>query len=165
MRKDPSLPVRRLARSAELAGTAARRATQLAADSGNVIAARMGLAATAMADPARADGAEFQRMLSEKVDAFSAASQIMAQRSATLGFELARLGAAEAAAAQRGLADVALAGSPAAALAAQARLVGAFWGRAWANAALLTQLGLRAQSAALAPVQRTVRANARRLRR
>ncbi len=161
----PSFPIARLARSAALAGGAARRASRLATNSGDVIAARMALAATAMADPARADGAEFQRMVSEKVTAFAAASQIMAGRCAVLGAELARLGALEAAETRRGLADLALAGSPAAALAAQARLVGGFWGRAWSNAALLAQLGLRAQNAALAPVHRTASANARRLRR
>lgn len=161
----PSFPVRRLARSAALAGTTARRATRLASDSGDVIAARMALAATAMANPVGADGVEFHRMVSEKVTAFSAASQIMAGRCATLGVELARLGAKEAVEARRGFADLALAGSPAAVLAAQARLVGGFWGRAWANAALLAQLGLRAQNAALAPVHRTASANARRLRR
>lgn len=164
-RASPSVPVRRLAQSAALAGTAARRATRLATNSGDVIAARMALAATAMANPASADGAEFHRMVAEKVTAFSAASQIMAGRCAAVGLELARLGAVEAAETRRGFADLALAGSPAAALAAQARLVGGFWGRAWANAALLAQLGLRAQNAALAPVHRAASSNARRLRR
>ena len=154
----------RLARSAALAGTAARRATQLAVDSSEVIAARFALAATALANPTQADGTEFRRMVSEKVTAFAAASQIMTARCATLGIELARLGAIEAQEARRGFADLALAGSPQSAWAAQARLVGGFWGRAWGNAALLTQLGLRAQAAALAPVQRAASANARRLR-
>ncbi len=164
-RQRMSFPVARLARSAELAGTAARRANRLASDSGDVIAARMALAATAMANPAGADGAEFHRMVSEKVTAFSAASQVMAGQCAKVGLELARLGAVEAAEARRGFADLALAGSPGAAFAAQARLVGGFWGRAWANAALLAQLGLRAQNAALAPVHRAASSNARRLRR
>ncbi len=129
-----------------------------------MIAARFVLAATAIANPAQVDGTEFRLMVSEKVSAFAAASQIMAARCATLGIEVARLGAIEAQEARRGFADLALAGSPQAAWAAQARLVGAFWGRAWANAALMAQLGLRAQGAALAPVRRAASANARRLR-
>src|SRR6267154_2387155 len=99
--------VRKLSRTLAAARANTLKGGELAVASGEVIARRMALGATAFADPMTADHVEFSRMVPEKMAAVSAVAAIVQQRSGALVAEMARFAASEATLALRAAAELA----------------------------------------------------------
>lgn len=155
--------LRKMNSMARSVGRSAVAATELSAAAGKVIARRVALGVSAMADPLGADHAEFGRMVPEKVDALTAASAAIARVSlATLG-ENARRSAGDITLASRAMMDFALSRSPAGLMAAQNRLAESWLRQGYAQSMALWATGLRFHEAALAPFHRAATRNARRL--
>ncbi len=163
------LPMRRkraLQKTATMAYTAGRSAiatAELSAAAGQVIARRMALGVSALADPLGADHAEFGRMVPEKVDALTSASTAMAKVSLAMVGETARRSADDAMQASRAMVDLALCRSPAAFMAIQNRLAQSWLTQSYAQSIALWATGLRFHEAAMAPYHRAATRNARRL--
>lgn len=141
----------------------AERGSDLVIASGQVVAKRVALGVAAAFDPLRADHAEFGRMVPEKVEALSAAGQIVLDHSGDANAHIARLASHEMLATAR--ATLAMAGctSPAALMQAQMSFALGWFERATANFFALGLLTLKAQDAAMAPFRATVAANGARL--
>jgi O-methyltransferase involved in polyketide biosynthesis len=141
----------------------AGRGSDLAVASGQIIAKRMALGMKAAFDPRRTDHAEFARMVPEKMEAFSAASMIMIERSDDAHRRMMRFASDEVATTARG--TIAMAGSfgPLALAKAQGRFALAWFDRAASNFFAIGMLALDAQDAVMAPIRQTVTANAERL--
>lgn len=130
------------------AGKNLLQAGMAATAAGQVITRRMAMGAAAMRDPAQADLAEFTRMFTEKAIAVLAANQIAVLRSAQMAQNLAGFAMTEAALAAIGTARP---------FAWHQRMV--------AQSMAMGHLAVQAQGAVLAPLYRTVGANAKRLSR
>jgi hypothetical protein len=116
-------------------------------------------------DPLRADHAEFERMVPEKVEAFSVAGMIMLEQSGQANRQMTRLASDAAMATAR--ATIAMTGcsSPVTLVQAQGRFTLEWFNRAVSDFIAMGMLALGAQEAAMLPIQQTVFANAERLGR
>jgi hypothetical protein len=150
------------AAGADLADTALKLGESAVA-AGAVIGHRVALGAEAMNDPLRADHGEFARMGLEKLAAFTAASQALAEECQSIQREVMRFTAGQTASAVRAAWDIATAVSPGAAVAAQRRWAAESLARANSHAARLVELSAGLTGLALAPVHETVTRNAERL--
>lgn len=130
-----------------------------------VIAARTEMAALALANPSAENDAEMSRMVSEKLTAFGQSGAALARSAQVLAGHGARYAADEAAAAGRGLADLAACRNPVELMQTHGRLMTDFFARAVAHSLDVGAVAHRAGERALAPVHRTVADNARRLRK
>ncbi|HTK35211.1 MAG TPA: phasin family protein [Caulobacteraceae bacterium] len=126
----------------------------------SVIAART----MSMANPTAETAAEMNLMISEKVAAFSEAGAAMTAGASTMASQGARYAAGEAAAASRGMAQLATCRTPFEVMMVQGRLVADFFGRGFAYGMGLNALVARTGDKTLAPVHKTVTANDRRLK-
>jgi O-methyltransferase involved in polyketide biosynthesis len=129
-----------------------------------VMAKRMALGMAAALNPLRADHREFARIVPEKMGAFSAAGVIMIEQSNRANRQMMRLASDEVVTTARTLIAMAGCSSPAAFAAVQGRFALAWFDRAASNFIAMGMLALSAQDAAMAPIRRTVGANAERLR-
>jgi O-methyltransferase involved in polyketide biosynthesis len=141
----------------------AKFTTDIAVAASHVIAKRVALGMAATLDPLRSDGAEFSRMLPEKVEAFSSAGLAMLKQTRQANRHMMDVASHEVLANAR--ATVAMIGcrSPAALVDAQGRFARAWFSRLTGNWIAMGVRAFEAQSAAMAPIQRTVVANAERL--
>jgi hypothetical protein len=143
----------------------ARRAGELGVNAGEVIAKRLALGAQALADPAGADHAEFSRMVTEKMTAFSqagAASLAHSGKAASLAMNYV---AGEIAASTRAAAAISRAAdNPASLAVAGAGIMMDWFGRAFEQSLAVAGLAGQMQSAAMKPIHRTAKRNARRLK-
>jgi hypothetical protein len=159
---------RALQKTANIAYSAGRSAiatAELSAAAGQVIARRVALGVSAMADPIGADHAEFGRMVPEKVDALTSASTAMAKVSLAMLGENARRSADDAMRASQAMMDFALCRSPAAFMAVQNRWATSWLTQSYVQSMALWATGLRFHEAATAPYHRAATRNARRLSR
>ncbi len=161
----PHRSARKLGHALRVAGTNGRKTGELALAAGQVVARRMALGAQAIVDPLNADHVEFAKIIPEKARAFSEAGRTWLEWSSRIAEQMTRIAASEMAAAAEGA--VALAGcrTPEEAITVQGNLATAWVARMVSQSIALGSLTLRSQSEAMAPVHRTVTANARRLTR
>jgi hypothetical protein len=131
--------------------------------SGNVIAKRMTLGATAMIDPLNADHIEFAKIMPEKTKAFSEAGMIWLQWSGEVAEQMAGFAAAEMATVAQAAIAMTNCRTPAGMLATQSSFATAWLARALSQSMALGALAMRSQDAAMAPIHRAVTANAKRL--
>jgi hypothetical protein len=150
------------AAGADLTDTALKLGESAVA-AGAVISHRVALGAQAMGDPLRADHGEFARMGLEKLAAFTASSQAMAEECQSIQREMMKFTAGQAASTFRAAWEMVAAVSPDAALAVQRRWAAESLARTNAHAAKMVELSAGLAGLALAPVHRTVTRNARRL--
>jgi len=132
---------------------------------GAVIGHRVALGAQAMHDPLNVDSGEFTLMSTEKVAAFTAASQAVLGEWQTMQHEMMKFALGQFAGCFRAACDVASSLSPDQALAAQRRWAVESLARANSHTMKLTALSAGISGLALAPVHETVTDNARRLGR
>jgi O-methyltransferase involved in polyketide biosynthesis len=147
---------------------AARNATSgsnLTGAASQVIAKRVALGVAAAFDPARADHAEFGRMVPEKMKAFSAAGAIMVQQVARAQEQISCFASEAIKTATRATFAIASSGSPVAMVETQRRFAAAWFEKAASNFMAMGVLALDAQAAAITPFQQTIAANAERLDR
>jgi O-methyltransferase involved in polyketide biosynthesis len=130
-----------------------------------VIAKRVALGVAAAFDPARADHAEFGRMVPEKMKAFSAAGVIMVQQAARAQEQISRFASEAIKTACRATFAIAGSGSPVAMVETQRRFAATWCEKAASNFMAMGVLALDAQAAAIAPFQQTIAANTERLGR
>lgn len=135
----------------------------LAVAAGQIIAKRVALGVAAALDPLSADHVEFGRMMPEKMEAFSAAGMIMLEQSNQAGWAITRLASNEVMTTARATIEIAASAGTVAMAEAQVRFAAAWFDRTAANFFAMGLLALRAQAAAMEPIQRTVKANTRRL--
>jgi hypothetical protein len=137
----------------------------LAITASQIVAKRVALGIAAAMDPLRADHAEFERMVPEKVEAFSVAGMIMLEQSGQANRQMTRLASDAAMATAR--ATIAMTGcsSPVTLVQAQGRFTLEWFDRAVSNFIAMGMLALGAQEAAMLPIHQTVFANAERLGR
>jgi O-methyltransferase involved in polyketide biosynthesis len=137
----------------------------LAITAGQVIAKRVALGIAAAMDPLRADHAEFERMVPEKVEAFSAAGMILLEQSGQANQQMTRL--ASDAAMTTARATIAMTGctSPVSLVHAQGKFALEWFNRAASGFIAMGTLALGVQEAAMLPIRQTVFANAERLGR
>jgi hypothetical protein len=157
--------IRKLTRTLADATATTLKGSELAVASGEVIARRMALGATALADPATADHVEFSRMVPEKMAALSAVAAVVQQRSVAVMAEMTRFASREATIALHAAGELALCSTPSALAAAQGRFVVGWFARAASQSLALGSLAMSAGGAMLAPIHRTATGNAKRLRR
>jgi O-methyltransferase involved in polyketide biosynthesis len=143
----------------------ARTGGNVAITAGHVIAKRVVFGIAAAMDPLRADHIEFERMIPEKMVAFSAAGMIMLEQAGQANRQMTRL--ASDAAMTTARATIAMAGcsNPVALVQAQGRFALEWFDRATSDFIAMGMLALGAQTAAMLPIQQTVLANAERLDR
>jgi O-methyltransferase involved in polyketide biosynthesis len=137
----------------------------LAITAGQIVAKRVALGIAAAMDPLRADHTEFERMVPEKVKAFSAAGMIMLEQSGHASRQVARLASDAAMTTARATMAMAACSNPVALVQAQGRFALDWFNRAASNFIAMGMLALGAQEAAMLPIQQTVFANAERLGR
>jgi hypothetical protein len=145
---------------------AARNATcggEIAVATGQVVARRVALGVAATFNPLQADRAEFSRMVPEKVEAFSSAGMVMLEQSGQTNRHIMRSASDEVMTTARATIEMTGCSNPAALMAAQGRFARAWFARAAANWIALGIRTFEAQSEAMAPIRRTVVANAERL--
>jgi len=147
---------------ADLADTALKLGESALA-AGAVISHRVALGAEALNDPLGADHGEFARMGLEKLAAFTASSQALAEECQSIQREMMKFTADQAVRAFRGAWEMATAFTPAAAVAAQRRWATESLVRANSHAAKMVERSAGMTGLALAPVHRTVTGNAKRL--
>jgi hypothetical protein len=150
------------AAGADLTDTALKLGESAVA-AGAVIGHRVALGAEAMGDPLGADHGEFARMGLEKLAAFTASSQALAEECQSIQREVMKFTASQTASAFRAVLEMATAFSPGAMLAAQKRWATDSLARANAHAVKLVELSAGMTGMALAPVHETVTRNAARL--
>jgi hypothetical protein len=136
---------------------------EIAIAAGQIIARRVALGMAAAFDPVGADHAEFGRMMPEKMEAFSAASRIMLERSNQAGFEITRLASDEVMTTARATLAIAGCANPVEMAEAQSQFALAWFNRAASNFFAVGMLALGVQQAAMVPIQQTVAANTERL--
>lgn len=146
-----------------LATQTAGNGGNLAVAAGQVIAKRVALGVAAAVNPMTADHAEFARMVPEKVEAFSAAGMVLVAQSEQLRSQITRFATHEVITAARATFEMATSLNPATLMEAQGRFAQAWFGRAHSNFMALGMMALRAQAAALSPLQTAVAANTERL--
>jgi O-methyltransferase involved in polyketide biosynthesis len=132
---------------------------------GQVIAKRVALGMAAAFDPLQADHVEFKRIIPEKVEAFSTAGMAMLTQSRQAGQQMIRLASDEVMTTARATIDMTGCSSPATLVEAQSRFARAWFSRAASSFIALGGLALASQAATMAPIRRTVVANAERLGR
>jgi hypothetical protein len=150
------------AAGADLTDTALKLGESAVA-AGAVISHRMALGAQALNDPLRADHREFARMGLEKLAAFTASSQAMAEECQSIQREMMKFPAGQTANAFRAFWEMATASSPEMALTVQRRWAADSLAKANGHAAKLVELSAGLAGLALAPVHDTVTRNAKRL--
>jgi hypothetical protein len=123
------------------------------------------LGIAAALDPLRADHTEFERMVPEKVKAFSAAGMIMLEQSGQANRQVTRLASDAAMTTARATMAMAGCSNPVALVQAQGRFALDWFNRAASDFIAMGMLALGAQEAAMLPIQQTVFANAERLGR
>ncbi len=145
------------------ARSSAGRSNDLTVAAGQVVAKRVALGLAGALSPLGSDHAEFARMVPEKVEAFSAANEIMLRHSGQIACEMTRLATQEVLATAR--ATIAMAGcaNPAALATAQGMFMLAWFNRATTNLLAIGMLSIGAQDAAMGPIQQQVAANVQRL--
>jgi hypothetical protein len=141
----------------------ARTGANLTTIAGHVIAKRVALGIAAAMEPLRADHTEFERVVPEKMEAFSAAGMIMLKQSGQANRQMTRLASAAAMTTARATIAMAACSNPAALVQAQGRFALEWFNRAASDFIAMAMLALGAQEAAMLPIQRTVLANAERL--
>ncbi len=146
-----------------LARHTAGSGSDLAVAAGQVIAKRVALGVAAAVNPMAADHAEFARMVPEKVEAFSAAGMVMVAQSEEVRSQLTRFATHEVMTAARAAFEMATSLNPMTLMEAQGRFAQAWFDRAHSNFMALGMMALRAQAAALSPLQTAVAANTERL--
>ena len=130
-----------------------------------VIAARTEMASLAMTNPTAENDAEMSLMLSEKLEAFGESGAALAKGAQTMASRGARYAAEEAAAAGRGIADLAACRSPAELVLTQGRLFTDFFTRGIAYGFGINALATRTGERAMGPIHKTVTANHKRLKK
>lgn len=156
---------RTLGRAMRDAGTHAHKTGELAMASGTVVARRMALGAAAMMDPFNADHGEFAKMIPEKTTAFLQSGMSWLQWSSKIAEQMASFAATEMATAAKATVEIASCSTPADSIALQSSFATAWFARAISQSITLGSLAMRSQIAAMSPVHRTAKANARRLSR
>lgn len=146
-----------------LARQTAGSGSDLAVAAGQVIAKRVALGVAAAVNPMTADHAEFARMVPEKVEAFSAAGMVMVAQSEEVRGQIARFATHEVMTAARATFEMATYLNPMTLMEAQGRFARAWFDRTHSNFMALGMMALRAQAAALSPLQTAVAANTERL--
>jgi hypothetical protein len=116
-----------------------------------------------MADPTRADQAEFARMVPEKMEAFGASAITFMRCSGELAQQAARFASSEMAIATIATADLARCRTPAAAVAIQSRFAAAWFARALSRSIAVGALAMRSYGAVMTPVHQAAIQNSRRL--
>jgi O-methyltransferase involved in polyketide biosynthesis len=137
----------------------------LAITASQIVAKRVALGIAAAMDPLRADHAEFERMVPEKVEAFSVAGMIMLEQSGQANRQMTRLASDAAMATARAAIAMTGCSSPVTLVQAQGRFTLEWFNRAVSDFIAMGMLALGAQEAAMLPIQQTVFANAERLGR
>jgi hypothetical protein len=130
----------------------ASQSTDIARAASQVVAQRMALAMAAAFDP-------------EKMQAFSAASQVALRQSDLAGRQMRRIRSNETAIANRAVADMIGCAGPACLAETQFRFASAWFERATATCIAMGMLALSGQAATMAPIYNTVVANANRMAR
>ncbi len=149
--------------SAGLAATA-RAVTETVTAAGTVIGHRVALGAQAVTDPLNADHhAELSLMTTEKVAAFSDASNVMLDELHDLNREVMTFLAQQAVGAAQAVFALGSATTPAALFDVQQRFLMESWARGSAHAFKLAALSSSASAQVLAPVHSAATANAKRL--
>jgi len=154
---------RRIQRTAGAGALAALKGAALAQAAGHVVAKRTALGLVAMADPTRADQAEFARMVPEKMEAFGTSAMTFMQCSAELAQHAVRFASSEMAIATKATAELARCRTPAAAAAAQSRFATAWFFRAFSQSIAVCALAMRSYGAVMNPVHQGAIRNSRRL--
>jgi hypothetical protein len=155
-----------LAKQKKTVRTAIKSRTQvgeLALAAGRVVARRSALGAAAMLDPANADGAEFSRMMPEKIAAFSASGMALYRWASNIAYQVARTTGDEAANIARASTELALCRTPAAAVAVQTRFAIGWYERALSQLLAGSALAMRSHGAMLTPLHCAATSNDRRL--
>jgi hypothetical protein len=149
--------------SAGLAATA-RAVTETVTAAGTVIGHRVALGAQAVADPLNAaHHAEFSLMTTEKVTAFSDASNVMLDEMRDLNREVMTFIAQQTVGAAQAAFALGSATTPAAMFDVQQRFLMESWARGSAHAFKLAALSSGVSAQVLAPVHSAATANAKRL--
>ena len=156
---------RRLGDATRVAGTNARKSSELAVAASQVIAKRVALAAAAVIDPLNADHVEFAKIIPEKTMAFSKAGMTWFQGSGEAAERMASFAATELAITAKAAVAIASCRTSAGIIAVQSRFATAWFSRVLAQSIVLGSLAMRSQGAAMAPIYRAATANARRLKR
>lgn len=146
-------PVRDAVEKGETVSLAAQR----------VISRRVAMGIDAMARPIDADYAEFHRMVTEKVEAFTTAHDVLMRQSVAMTSALAKLAFDEATATARGWTSLAFAANPLVLWTSQGRFLAETAERLVALTNRTTELGLSTGEAVVAPVFDRVMENDRRL--
>ncbi len=141
----------------------ARCGGEIAVATGQVVARRVALGVAATFNPLQADRAEFSRMVPEKVEAFSSAGMVMLKQSGQVNRHMMRSASDEVMTTARATIEMTGCSSPIALMQAQGRFARAWFARAASNWIALGIRTFEAQSAAMAPIRRTVVGNAERL--
>jgi O-methyltransferase involved in polyketide biosynthesis len=137
--------------------------SDLALAAGHVIAKRVALGVAAAMDPLNADRTEFERMVPEKMEAFTAAGMILVEQSNQVGRQISRLASDAVLSSARATFAMAGCATPVALAAEQGRFAREWFDQATAAVVAMGMLALRAHDAAMDPIRRTVAANAERL--
>jgi len=149
--------------SAGFAATA-RAVSETVTAAGTVIGHRVALGAQAVTDPLNADHhAEFSLMTTEKVAAFSDASNAMLDELHDINREVMSYLAQQTVGTARAVFDLGSATTPAAMFDVHRRFLFESWARGSAHAFKLAALGSGVSAQVLAPVHSTATANAKRL--
>jgi len=138
---------------------------ELLRTSGEVIAARLEILRSGLADPPRADMAEIALMGAEKLKAAGHSAAVIAGAMNDIGGRMARDAAEELAEASRAASTMATASDPLAAAQAQYAYAVGWWGRAATQAMRLNAELLQTQDAVMRPIHQAASANADRLRK
>lgn len=156
---------RRAARLASGAATSARKASELAMASSEVIARRTAIGAHAFGNPDAAAIAEAGKMVSEKGFAVAKSGLATAKALGDLSSRTASIALNETQFLQRGLAEAARCQTPMELAMAQAQYAYAAFGRMMSQGLGWARLANAAGSTAMAPFHTAATANARRLRK
>lgn len=145
------------------AGSNAVKSGEIGVAALQVIAKRMNLGVAATIDPTNADHAEFGRMLPEKAEAFSQAGLNWVRSSGEIGTHINRVLEVEMVTLAKAMVAMSGCTTTAGVMAIQSRLVADWMTRAFSHSLTLGVLAMKSQSAAMAPIHRTVTGNVRRL--
>jgi hypothetical protein len=137
----------------------------LAIAAGQIIAKRVAIGMAAAFDPLQADHTEFNRIMPEKVEAFSTAGIIMLEQSNHAGWELTRIASDEVMTTARATLSIASSINPLEMAQAQGEFAVAWLDRVASTFFAMGMLALGAQEAAMVPIQQTIAANTERLAR
>jgi len=155
--------VRRIRRTYRAGAVTALKGAALAHAAVDVVSKRMALGSVALADPARADRAEFARIVPEKMVAFGASGMTFMRYSGELAQQTARYVSSEMAIATKAAADLARCRTPAAAVAIQGRFATAWLLRAFSQSVAVGSLAVRSYGAVMTPVHQVAIRNSKRL--